>query len=106
MARDLERKFFDIDTEFEREVGMKIKEFVAQNSWPEFRKREEETLRKTIQENPSGAVIATGGGVIETPVRVAVNLHVISSTNSYSYADCVRLFDQVQGPYYSTEPIY
>jgi shikimate kinase len=69
LARDLEHNFFDIDVEFEREIGMKIKEFVAQHGWPEFRKREEDTLRKVVQENPSRAVIATGGGVVETPVR-------------------------------------
>eukprot|EP01127_Copromyxa_protea_P024569 TRINITY_DN974_c0_g1_i3.p3 TRINITY_DN974_c0_g1~~TRINITY_DN974_c0_g1_i3.p3 ORF type:complete len:389 (+),score=129.08 TRINITY_DN974_c0_g1_i3:2575-3741(+) len=47
---------------------MSIKEFVAtgEGAWAEFRKLEAEILEDLVKNNPVGAVIATGGGIVET----------------------------------------
>lgn len=62
LARELGFSFIDIDKEIEREVGMKIAEFVKGEGWERFREIEKgEALRAA---NLDKTVIATGGGTI------------------------------------------
>eukprot|EP01062_Namystynia_karyoxenos_P073604 TRINITY_DN70405_c0_g1_i1.p2 TRINITY_DN70405_c0_g1~~TRINITY_DN70405_c0_g1_i1.p2 ORF type:complete len:211 (+),score=90.88 TRINITY_DN70405_c0_g1_i1:77-634(+) len=68
IATALGRRFVDMDDFFvERTGGQKIGAFVAQHGWAAFRAREAELLRECLRANPRGAVIACGGGVVETP---------------------------------------
>jgi pentafunctional AROM polypeptide len=70
LAARLQWKSIDLDAEFEQAFGKTIKQFVEETSWPEFRKKEEELLRKVVESNPTATVISTGGGVIETPTAL------------------------------------
>jgi pentafunctional AROM polypeptide len=67
LAARLQWKFIDIDVEFEAFAGEPIKSFVDKNGWPAFRAKEEELVRKVIEENPRRTVVSTGGGIVETP---------------------------------------
>ncbi|HSV87201.1 MAG TPA: shikimate kinase [Bacteroidales bacterium] len=60
IARKLNYRFIDLDTEVERIAGQSIAEIFEQMGEMHFRKLESEALRKTIEISP--AVIATGGG--------------------------------------------
>ncbi|KAG7699323.1 hypothetical protein KL930_004675 [Ogataea haglerorum] len=60
-------KYVDLDEEFEKIVGKTVKQYVQETSWEEFRKKELELTRKYVTEHSSGHVIATGGGIVETP---------------------------------------
>jgi len=70
LANHLGWHFFDIDAEFERFVGEPIKSFVEKHGWPAFRAKEEELVRKVLDENPQRAVVSTGGGIVETPTAL------------------------------------
>ena len=51
LARRLNRKFVDLDTEIEEEQGMKIDEMVKEHGWGYFRNVEQENLFKDLQKN-------------------------------------------------------
>eukprot|EP00906_Rhabdomonas_costata_P026554 RCo037837 len=66
-ASALALEFVDMDDCFERKHGA-ISSFVASSGgWPKFRAAELELLRETLRAHPVGAVVATGGGIVETP---------------------------------------
>lgn len=61
-------KFIDIDSEFEKSIGGKsIKDFIAENSWEEFRSRELELTKEILNKYSKGYIISTGGGIVEAP---------------------------------------
>lgn len=62
VARQLGRKFVDIDTEIEKAAQMSIPNFFATQGEAAFRRLETAVLRRFTQE--SGLVIATGGGCV------------------------------------------
>ena len=66
VAKRLGRAFIDVDRELERELGKSIAEVFAESGESGFRAHEE---RRTIAElqAPDPAVIALGGGAVETP---------------------------------------
>jgi pentafunctional AROM polypeptide len=66
-ARILDRKFIDLDHLLEERLGITIKELINRKGWDEFRKQEVELLSNVLKEHATGAVIACGGGVVETP---------------------------------------
>ncbi|EGP91057.1 AROM pentafunctional protein, ARO1 [Zymoseptoria tritici IPO323] len=59
--------FLDMDTELEAREGMSIPEMLKDNDWAGFRQREFKLLRSLMKEKPNGHIIATGGGIVETP---------------------------------------
>ena len=64
-AAALGHTFIDLDHVYEARHGPIVK--TAQTlGWPVFREREVALLKETLAEHPTGAVIATGGGVVET----------------------------------------
>eukprot|EP00842_Homolaphlyctis_polyrhiza_P006238 jgi/Hompol1/6615/HPOL_000965-RA len=72
-ARSLGRKFIDMDVYFEQTLAITIPEFIKTKGWEEFRRTETELLGRVFSEHPTGAVIATGGGIVETEAaRVAI----------------------------------
>lgn len=61
-------KFIDIDSEFEKLIeGKSIKDFIAENSWEEFRAKELELTKEILIKYSKGYIISTGGGIVETP---------------------------------------
>eukprot|EP00929_Paragymnodinium_shiwhaense_P042531 TRINITY_DN21998_c0_g2_i1.p1 TRINITY_DN21998_c0_g2~~TRINITY_DN21998_c0_g2_i1.p1 ORF type:complete len:1551 (+),score=381.55 TRINITY_DN21998_c0_g2_i1:60-4655(+) len=75
LARSLGRPFIDMDHAYEAKHG-KIMDTVNKEGWPIFRQREVELLRTTLAEKPTGAVIACGGGIVETDAgRAALRAH-------------------------------
>jgi pentafunctional AROM polypeptide len=66
VAKSLSRTFIDMDAYFEKVVGKTIPEFLAANSWDEFRRVETEHLKTVLEEYPTGYIISCGGGIIET----------------------------------------
>jgi pentafunctional AROM polypeptide len=59
--------FLDMDTELEAREGMSIPEMLKDNDWAGFRQRELKLLQSLMKEKPDGHIIATGGGIVETP---------------------------------------
>ena len=62
LARELKKDFFDSDAEILERIKMPIRDFFAKFGEAEFRKIEKGVIGELSQK--SGAVIATGGGVI------------------------------------------
>jgi len=58
----------DMDHVFKAKKGMEIKDFVAScgGEFSEFRAIEARLLLEAYQEHPTGAIIACGGGIVET----------------------------------------
>ncbi|WWC61194.1 pentafunctional AROM polypeptide [Kwoniella dejecticola CBS 10117] len=70
-------EFTDADDTFFEETKQSVSDFVAANSWDEFRRVETEILGKFVQERRGNHVIALGGGVVETEVaRQLLQSHV------------------------------
>lgn len=66
-SRILGWPFLDMDTELEAQEGMTIPEMLKDNDWAGFRKKEFKLLERMMKEKGEGHVIATGGGIVETP---------------------------------------
>lgn len=67
-AKQHKLKFIDLDAVIETACGDGgIKGLVASKGWPAFRKLESDTLEEVVANNHSGAIIACGGGIVETP---------------------------------------
>ena len=64
-ARILNRVFIDMDEYFEQKEGVSIPLFVNNSGWESFRLKEVEYLKFVLNENPTDAVIACGGGIVE-----------------------------------------
>ncbi len=62
LANLLEWRFVDLDREIERREGKAIREIFAEAGELEFRRIENEALRKSLEETASPTVIALGGG--------------------------------------------
>ncbi|KAJ1762666.1 3-dehydroquinate dehydratase (3-dehydroquinase), partial [Coemansia sp. RSA 1752] len=63
----LNREFVDLDDFLERQVGQTIPEIINRDGWAAFRSHETQVLRTALtQAHATGAVIACGGGVIES----------------------------------------
>jgi len=60
LADHLGWKFIDLDDLFVEVVGEPIKTFVAKHDWPAFRAKEEQLLRKTVDNNRARTIISTG----------------------------------------------
>ncbi|KAL1529752.1 hypothetical protein AB1Y20_000688 [Prymnesium parvum] len=70
-ARALCRSFFDLDQLYEAKHEPILR--TAQTlGWGVFREREVALLEEVLKQHPTGAVIATGGGVVETEAGRAV----------------------------------
>lgn len=65
LASALHLSAVDSDSEIEREVGMKISQYIQKNGWPAFRAIEEQIIDRCLTR---GTVIAVGGGAIESAV--------------------------------------
>lgn len=65
LAKQLDRRFVDSDTEIERRIGMPIRDFFDQQGEDAFRDIEQEVVDELTQEQ--GAVLATGGGAVLRP---------------------------------------
>eukprot|EP01125_Pyxidicula_operculata_P015299 TRINITY_DN5179_c0_g1_i1.p1 TRINITY_DN5179_c0_g1~~TRINITY_DN5179_c0_g1_i1.p1 ORF type:complete len:1253 (-),score=298.49 TRINITY_DN5179_c0_g1_i1:61-3783(-) len=82
VADKLGWKFLDMDDVFAASEGITIKEFIEKgNTWDSFREKEEELLKKTLQENPNNTIISCGGGIVERPTAVEF-LRSYSKANS------------------------
>ncbi|KAJ3163934.1 3-dehydroquinate dehydratase (3-dehydroquinase) [Geranomyces variabilis] len=66
-ARALKREFIDMDHYLEKSLATTIPKFIADKGWPEFRRQETEYLKEALEKHPRGAIIACGGGIVETP---------------------------------------
>ncbi|KAJ1965812.1 3-dehydroquinate dehydratase (3-dehydroquinase) [Dipsacomyces acuminosporus] len=65
-AQALGLEFVDMDEYLEANVGQTIPEIIAAEGWPAFRAHERRLLvQALLQDHPSGALIACGGGVVE-----------------------------------------
>jgi shikimate kinase / 3-dehydroquinate synthase len=77
VASALGTQALDSDTLLERELGHSIAEELSAKGERSFREREEQLACRLLEEAPSGAVIALGGGsVLSERVRAALATHV------------------------------
>ncbi len=65
IARNLGRKFVDLDDEIEKQEKMKIEKIVKLKGWPYFRKVEQKMCSEFA--GAKSLIIATGGGVVLSP---------------------------------------
>lgn len=66
LARQLGLQFVDSDAEFERRLGIPIREYFETQGEAAFRDQEAAVIR-ALTENATGQVLATGGGVVIRP---------------------------------------
>ncbi|KAJ2796474.1 3-dehydroquinate dehydratase (3-dehydroquinase), partial [Coemansia guatemalensis] len=72
-ARELGLKFVDLDDLLEQDVGQTIPEIINRSGWPTFREHETRVLAGALNGDLSrGAVIACGGGVVESETNRAL----------------------------------
>ncbi len=76
LAKELNRDFYDADKEFERITGIFPGDYITSYGEMEFRKKEQEILRKLCKK--SACVISTGGGCVTVPENYGI-LHQNSS---------------------------
>jgi len=76
LAAELNRDFFDADTEFERVTGIFPGTYITTYGEAEFRKKEQEILSELCKK--SACVISTGGGCVTVPSNYPI-LHQNSS---------------------------
>ncbi|TPX34464.1 hypothetical protein SmJEL517_g02883 [Synchytrium microbalum] len=67
LAASLQRRFIDMDDYLESALGTTIPQLIADKGWTEFRQQETKFLAQVLEEQPTGLVIACGGGIVETP---------------------------------------
>jgi pentafunctional AROM polypeptide len=56
----------DLDHVLEAEVGLPCKAIIRQFGWEEFRRRELQALKNTMDSKPRAHVVSCGGGIVET----------------------------------------
>ncbi|KAJ3157602.1 3-dehydroquinate dehydratase (3-dehydroquinase) [Geranomyces michiganensis] len=66
-ARALKREFIDMDHYLEKSLATSIPKFIADKGWAEFRRQETVYLKEVLEKHPRGAIVACGGGIVETP---------------------------------------
>ncbi len=67
LAQALGRRFIDTDALIEERSGRLVPDIFAESGEAEFRRFETEALARALEAN--GAVIATGGGIVEEPAN-------------------------------------
>jgi len=67
LAARLAVPFVDVDAEIERRAGCSIAALIARNGEPGLRQRELDAVRALADGSPQPGVVATGGGVVESP---------------------------------------
>ena len=67
VAKGLNMKLVDLDTEMELRERETIPNIVRGQGWPAFREIELKLLKSVMQEFPTGHVFACGGGLVEIP---------------------------------------
>ncbi|KAI9804162.1 MAG: hypothetical protein M1825_001564 [Sarcosagium campestre] len=58
--------FTDLDDELEKQKGRTIPQLISERGWDDFRKHEVSILRQAMTPGSSPAVVACGGGIVET----------------------------------------
>ncbi|ORX93798.1 3-phosphoshikimate 1-carboxyvinyltransferase [Basidiobolus meristosporus CBS 931.73] len=66
-ASALSRQFVDIDHYMEEKLNTTIPQFIEANGWVQFREQESQLLVEALEQYPNNAIIACGGGIVETP---------------------------------------
>ncbi|KAJ3276205.1 3-dehydroquinate dehydratase (3-dehydroquinase) [Terramyces sp. JEL0728] len=64
-AKNLGRKFIDMDYYLEKEANCSIPDYISKNGWDAFRDLEVKCLEQATKEHAADAIIACGGGVVE-----------------------------------------
>lgn len=62
----LGRTFIDVDHYISTSEAASLESYVTKHGWPAFRAREAETLKMLLSRHPYNAIIACGGGIIES----------------------------------------
>ncbi|KAJ1971868.1 3-dehydroquinate dehydratase (3-dehydroquinase) [Dimargaris xerosporica] len=65
-ARALGRTFVDMDEYFEQQLKVKVADMVTNQGWDAFRVAETNLLTQALGAYPENALIACGGGIVET----------------------------------------
>ncbi|KAJ3045184.1 3-dehydroquinate dehydratase (3-dehydroquinase) [Rhizophlyctis rosea] len=66
ISRVLGRELVDMDDYLEKALATTIPEFIKTKGWDEFRAAETKFLSEALEKHAKGAVIACGGGIVET----------------------------------------
>jgi shikimate kinase len=66
LAEHFRFQFVDLDERLERTSGRSIRDMMAQEGEPAFRRLELESLRELVNARPERCVVATGGGIVES----------------------------------------
>jgi shikimate kinase len=87
LAQRMAWKFTDLDTLIEQAEGVSVAEIFARSGEPAFRRREQELLRRLVQEMPQagGRVVALGGGTFAQ----ATNLELLQRAGAITiFLEC------------------
>ena len=67
LADRLGARFVDLDALMEASTGRSVHDLLTKDGEVEFRRLEFDTLRELVASRPEDCVVATGGGIVETP---------------------------------------
>ena len=67
LADRLGARFVDLDARVEESTGRSVRDLLTGDGEAEFRRLEFDTLRALVASRPEDCVVATGGGIVETP---------------------------------------
>lgn len=65
MASFMGFNFLDLDEVLEEKYGIKIRPFIKENGWDEFRRLEAIVAKECFETYKKGYVLSTGGGIVE-----------------------------------------
>ena len=96
LAARLDRPFFDLDREMDRELGRSFHELVREQGWLAFRELEYDVCRRFAK--LEGVVVALGGGTVRyawnTDILRATGIMILLEADLKILADRVRRADR------------
>lgn len=94
LAEKLSIKFFDIDTEIEKENHKTISEIFSQNGETYFREIEKNLTQQFLKNNYLNAIISTGGGAFEN--EETRNFLLKNATVIYLKTSSNEIFERIK----------
>ncbi|KAI5949930.1 ARO1 [Candida jiufengensis] len=69
-------KFIDLDEYLETKLGIDIKSLIKEKGWEYFREEESKVAKEVFDKYPTGYVISSGGGLVESEkARILLNIY-------------------------------
>jgi pentafunctional AROM polypeptide len=88
--------YVDMDEYFEQTSGETIQQVIKEKGWDEFRKIEVEQLQQVLEANPTRAIVACGGGIVETEEGREVVSKWFGADGSHKLGEVVHIRRRIE----------